>query len=134
MNNNVVTNFYPGDGVRAVVKSEQAVLTSAGADTVARLTILGRITATGKYGFYNVGNSPAGTGTPVAVSLSEVVAAGAGDDPLGVLLAGTVNEDNLIIDGSAPGVGITESIKDLLRTFGIFVETIDETAELDNQT
>jgi len=134
MANNTVVNFDPADGVRAVVKSEQAILTSAGADTVKRLTILGRIAADGKYAFYNAGNNPAGTNVPVDVSLSEVVADGAGDDPVGVLLAGTVDESKLIVDGSNPGVGITAAIKDSLRTFGIFVESATETGVLDNQT
>ena len=39
----------------------------------------------------------------------------------------------LIIDGSAAGVGITDAIKDSLRTFGIIVEPATQTAELDNQ-
>jgi hypothetical protein len=132
MANPIITNFDTEDGVRAVEASEQSVLTSAGADTVARLTILGRITATGKYGFYDSG-AVDGTEVPVAVSLSEVVAAGAGDDPLGVMLKGKVREDKLIIDGTGPGVGITEAIKDSLRTFGIIVEPATETAALDNQ-
>lgn len=133
MANPIITNFDSEDGVRAVEASEQSVLTSAGADTVARLTILGRVTATGKYAFYNVGNTPAGTNVPVAVSLSEVVAAGAGDNPVGVMLKGKVREDKLIIDGTEPGVGITEAIKDLLRTQMIIVESATETAALDNQ-
>lgn len=134
MGNLTVTNFYPGDGVREVKHSEQAILTSAGAVTTKRLTILGRITADGKYAFYNTGNSPTGTNVPVAVSLSEVVSDGAGDDPIGVMLAGIVREGDLIIHGSNPGVGITEAIKDQLRTYGIFVESCDESNVLDNQT
>ena len=132
MSNLINTSFQEEDGARAVEESEQALLTSAGADTVARLTILGRITTGGKYAFYNSGNSPVGTNVPVAVSLSEVVAAGAGDDPVGVMLKGKVREDRLIIDGSAAGVGITDAIKDSLRTFGIIVEPAIETAGLDN--
>jgi len=134
MSNNIVTNFYPGDGVRQVDESEQGLLTSADADTVARLTILGRITATGYYGFYSSGDSPSGVGTPVAVSLSEVVADGAGDDPVGVLLKGKVREEDLIIDGNEAGVGITEAIKDSLRTYGIIVESSTDCNALDNQS
>ncbi len=132
MGNLTRTDFQEEDGVRAVEESEQSLLTSAGADTVARLTILGRVTATGKYAFYNVGDTPAGTAVPVAVSLSEVVAAGAGDDPVGVMLKGKIREDRLIIDGSAAGVGITDAIKDQLRDYGIIVEPATETAALDN--
>lgn len=132
MANPVITNFSTEDGVRAVEASEQSELTLAGADTIARLTILGRITATGKYGPYDSG-AATGVEIPVAVSLSEVVATGAGDFPFGVLLKGKVRTDKLIIDGSSAGVGITHAIKDSLRTSGIIVEDAAETAALDNQ-
>jgi hypothetical protein len=132
MANPTITTFDPYDGVRAVEASEQGELTIGDADDVARLTILGRITATGLYGAYNSGNSPAGTNVPVAVSLSRVNESAAGDYPLSVLLAGRVDSSKLIIDGSEAGVGITEAIKDSLRTFGIIVEDVTETAALDN--
>ena len=132
MANPEITNYTTEDGVRSVEASEQGELTLAGADTIARLTILGRITATGKYGLYASGASD-GTEIPLAVSLSEVVATGAGDFPLGVMLKGKIREDQLIIDGSAAGVGITGAIKDALRTFGIIVEPALETARQDNQ-
>ena len=234
MANPVIVNYDFLDGVRAVSESEQAVLTSAGADTVKRLTILGRIlialgvvaadggntgdgtvtefalAATGapakigtyvltcitavvnggifklvdpagnliadditilagaggvivftgdgmtfkitdgatdfaagdfftltvtagslNYAFYSA-SAVDGSDTPVAVSLSEVVADGAGDDPVGVMLAGRVDSAKLIIDGSAAGAGITATIKDLLRTQMIIVEDYTETAGLDN--
>lgn len=132
MSENLInTSFQEEDGARAVEESEQGLLTSAGAVTVLRLTILGRITATGKYGFYASGNVD-GTEVPKAVSLSEVVAAGAGDDPLGVMLKGKVRTDRLIIHGSAAGVGITDAIKDLLRDYEIIVEDATETSGLDN--
>lgn len=132
MANPEIVNFNTEDGVRAVEASEQALLTSAAADTVAKLTILGRITATGKYGFYAAGASD-GTQTPVAVSLSEVVATAAGDNAVSVLLKGKVRADKLVIDGSLAGVGITEAIKDSLRTFDILVEDATECDALDNQ-
>jgi hypothetical protein len=134
MANNTVTNFYPGDGVREVKASEQAVLTSAGAVTTKRLTILGRITSGGKYAPYASNDSPSGCNIPVAVSLSEVVSDGAGDDPVGVMLQGTVNEADLTIHGGTTGENITEAIKDQLRTYGIIVESIDDANELDNQS
>lgn len=133
MANPEIVNFSTEDGVRAVDTSEQALLTSAAADTVAKLTILGRVTATGKYAFYNVANTPAGTGTPVAVLLNEVVAAAAGDNAASIMLEGKVRADKLVIDGSAAGVGITPAIKDSLRTYGIIVESAEECSALDNQ-
>lgn len=226
MENLTITDFDTEDGVRAVKTSKQALLTSAAADTVFRLTILARILAaagtpgdaqgtgngtatlftlvsgsvpkvgtylftltaaligkitdpdgndiaadialtdgdatvvsagglqftitdgstafvagdyfelpvtagSGNYVYYD----PAGGGgadVPVAVSLSEVVAAAAGNNAVGVLLEGKVREDKLIIDGSAAGVGITDAIKDSLRTYGIIVEPATQTAALDN--
>lgn len=135
MSNNTVTNFYPGDGVRNVKHSEQAEHTNdtGGALTVYRLTILGRITATGLYKQYASGASD-GSQTPVAVSLSEVVHTADGDKPIGVMLQGEVNEGDLIIHGSAAGTGITAAIKDSLRTYGIMVVPRTETGALDNQT
>ena len=133
MPNLEITNFDPGDGIRAVVESEQALLTTIEADTIKRITILGRITATGKYCYYDVGNDPEGSGIPVAISLSEVEADDAGDYVLSVLLQGKVEEEKLIIHGSEPGVGITPAIKDSLRTYGIIVQTAAECATLDNQ-
>jgi len=135
MSNPTITNFYPGDGVRAVEKSEQALHTNdtGGALTVKRLTIQGRITATGLYKQYASG-AVDGSQVPVSISLSEVVHTGNGNKSFGVMLAGTVREGDLIIHGSNPGVGITEAIKDSLRTYGIFVEDVDESNVLDNQT
>ena len=135
MANNTVTNFYPGDGVRKVQYSEQDEHTNdtGGALTVYRLTILGRITATGLYKQYASGASD-GSQTPVAVSLSEVVHAANGDKAVGVLLAGEVEESKLIVHGSAAGTGITAAIKDALRTMGIFVIPRTECNALDNQT
>ena len=135
MSNNTVTNFYPGDGVREVKNSEQGEHTNdtGGAVTVYRLTILGRITATGLYKQYASGAGD-GSEVPVTVSLSEVVHTADGDKAIGVMLAGTVNEGDLIIHGSAAGVGITDAIKDALRTFGIMVIPRTECNTLDNQT
>jgi len=135
MGNNTVTNFYPGDGVREVKHSEQGEHTNdtGGALTVYRLTILGRITATGKYKQYASG-AVDGSQTPVAVSLSEVVHAANGDKAIGVMLQGAVNEGDLIIHGNDAGDGITDAIKDSLRTYGIIVEPRTECNALDNQT
>lgn len=132
MANPNIVNFDTEDGIRAVEASEQGLVTFAGAKTLAKLTILGRITASGKYGFYASGASD-GTEVPVAVLMNEVVATGAGDKAGSILLKGKVRTDKLIIDGSAAGVGITNAIKDALRTFDIIVEDATECAALDNQ-
>jgi len=129
-----VTNYDPHDGIRAVNHDEQGVITFAGAATVAKCTILGRITATGKYCYYSSGDSPAGSANIQGVSLNEVVATGAGDKPIGVMRNGTVDEDLLIIQGNDPGVGITDAIKDALNDIGIRVVNYTDPSILDNQT
>lgn len=135
MANITVTNFTPGDGVREVQHSEQGEHTNdtGGALTVKRLTILGRITATGLYKQYASGAGD-GSEVPVAVSLSEVVHTADGDKPVGIMLSGVVNEGDLIIHGSDPGDGITDAIRDSLRTYGIIAEPRTECNTLDNQT
>ena len=133
MGNLDITNLNPGDGIRAVKVNEQALLTTIEAVIVKRITILGRITATGKYAFYDSGDDPEGVGVPVAVSLSEVVAGALGDFVLAVMLVGKVEEGKLIIHGNDPGEGITPAIKDSLRTFGIIVKPATECNTLDNQ-
>ena len=40
MANLTLTNFDPQDGIRSVIASEQTVITSAGVDTVLKMTIL----------------------------------------------------------------------------------------------
>ncbi len=132
MSNLTITNFSTEDGIRGVSTSEQGVITLTENTTVGRITILGRITATGKYGVYASGATD-GTEKPIAVSVSEAVSTVAGDYAVGVMLGGEVREDSLIIHGSDPGVGITDAIKDMLRDYGIIVKPAVETLALDNQ-
>ena len=132
MENLVITNYFPGSGIKGVRKSEQALLTVAGALIVEVPTILGVITATGKYGVFDVGESD-GTQFPKAVSMSKVEAAGAGDYVLHVILIGDIREENLIIQGGNPGENITKIIKDQLRDYGIIVESYPDDSILDNQ-
>ena len=127
MANPEITNFDIADGVRAVKTSEQALLTTGGAVTVPKLTVLGRIASTGNYGVYKSTNSD-GTENPVAVSLNEVVATSSGDFAVSVLLEGKISSDKLVVDG-----GLTPAIKDSLRDYGIIIEDVTECGELDNQ-
>lgn len=132
MANPIITNFDTRGVVRAVEASEQGKLTSVGALTVEIGTILGRITVSGLYAPYDSGAAD-GSEIPVAVSLSKVEAAGAGDHVLSVLLKGKTQTDKTIIQGSAPGAGITAGIKDDLRTVMIVIEDTTDCSELDNQ-
>jgi len=134
MANMTATTYTPGDGVRKVQHSEQALLTSAGAVTTYRLTLLGRVTSGGKYCPYASNDSPTGANIPVAISLSEVVSDGAGDDVCGILLAGEVEESKIRIHGGTVGANITEAIKDQLRTMGIIVTDSVDCNVLDNNS
>jgi hypothetical protein len=130
----IASDIALNDGTTTVISAGglQFTITDGGTAFVATdffTIIVGA--GTGNYAFF----APAGAGgvqLPKVVSLSEVVAAGAGDDPVGVMLKGKIREDRLIIDGSAAGVGITDAIKDQLRDYGIIVEPATETAALDN--
>lgn len=132
MENPVITNYFPGSGIKGVKKSEQALLTTDGALVVEPVTILGVITATEKYGVYDSEASD-GTENIKAVSISKVEADSAGNYPLQVILAGDVRLQNLIIQGGNPGENITKEIRDELRKYSIFVESIPDDSVLDNQ-
>jgi len=134
MSNCTITAFYPGDGVRSAEKTEQAELTSAGAVTTYRLTILARVTSGGKWCPYASNDSPSGANVPRGISLSEVVADGAGDDPVGVLIKGEVEEEKIRIYGGNAGENITEAIKDYLKAAGIYVVSRSDKNILDTLT
>ena len=53
MANLTITNYDPQSWLRRVDASEQGLLTGLGADVFTAGTLLGRITATGKYYVYN---------------------------------------------------------------------------------
>jgi hypothetical protein len=129
--NITITNYDTSLGIRPE-NTEQSVITGSTTDTFIRGTILGRITATGKYYPYNTGNDPAGTNVPVAILLNEVVTTGAADFPAGIMLTGEIDEDKCMIDGGTLGANITEAIKDSLRTMGIIVKSKTECGVIDN--
>jgi len=67
MSNLIRTDYQEEDGARAVRASEQGLLTSAGAETVKRLTLLGRISVA--VGAAAPGGSNTGNGTITVYSL-----------------------------------------------------------------
>ena len=133
MANLTITNYDPQSWLRRNDLSDQYLFTGDGADSFTAGTILGRITSSGKYYVYNVGDSPAGTVTPCAILMHDLTTTAAVDYPVHVLLAGEVDSALITIDGSAAGAGITEAIKDSLRTFGIHVVDKTELNDLDTQ-
>ena len=131
MANISITNYNTSNGIRPK-DTQQSAITGLGADAFVRGTILGRITATGKYYPYNVGDTPTGSSTPVAILLNDITTTDTSDYPAGIMLTGEIDLDKIIIDGSAAGVGITEAIKDALRTLGIIVKAQTEVGVIDN--
>lgn len=133
MANLTITNYDPQSWLRRVDLSEQHVLTGLGADVFTAGTILGRITATGKWYVYNVANTPAGTGTIQGILMNAITTTDTSDYPCQILLKGEVDSALITIDGSDAGTGITVAIKDTLRGVGIDVVDKTELNDLDTQ-
>jgi|SRR6185312_2650342 len=102
------------------------LFTSAGADVLLAGTILARDTSTLKLRLYVKGGSTAGNGVPQFVLTYPVTIAGAGDVPVRVLAAGTVNRDRLVIDADQNANNVDAAVIDLLRSVGIQVEFVEQ--------
>ena len=74
-----------------------------------------------------------GAQIPKQVIRDALTATGAGDLPCRPIVSGQVRAGDLVIDGTAAGVGITDAIIDQLRDFGIIAMATTQRAELDNQ-
>ena len=98
--------------------SRDEVLVFAGAGTVLRGTLLGRVTATGKLKPLATA-AVDGSQNAVAVLTYDVTAAGAGDVAIRALVKGQVNRNRLIIALDGNGTNITPAILDQLRDYGI---------------
>jgi hypothetical protein len=131
MANPTITNYEAYDGIKPE-DTEQKVITGSGADSFIRGTILGVITATGKYYPYNTGDSPSGTNIPKAILLNDVTTSASADYPAGIMLTGEIDEDKVMIDGGTQGANITQAIKDQLRDYGIIVKSKTEFGAIDN--
>lgn len=107
-------------------------LVFAGAATVLQGTILGRVTASGKFTPFVVGGT-GGEEIPKAVLTYEVTATGAGDIQIRALTSGVVKKDKLVIDADGDDSNITEAILDQLRDYNISAVDAFELGRLDNQ-
>jgi hypothetical protein len=132
MANLTITNYDPQTFLRRVDLTEQNTLTGAGADVFTAGTLLGRITATGKWQVYASGASD-GTQNIQGILLNAVTTTDTSAYPVQVLLRGEVEKALITIDGSAAGVGITKAIEDTCRSIGIDVVTKTELNDLDTQ-
>jgi hypothetical protein len=105
------------------------LLTFAGADTYAKGTILGRVTASGKLVPFATAAAD-GSEVPKAVLTYDVTRTGAGDEPIRALIGGKVNRNRLIIDADGNGNNITNAILDQLRAAGITPIDVDQIGTL----
>jgi hypothetical protein len=112
------TNYYNSAIALEGEQFRDEVLLFTGAGTVAKGTILGRITASGKLKPFATGSSD-GSQIPVALVTYDVTATGAGDVAARALVRGVVNRNKLIIAADGNGNNITPAIIDQLRDYGI---------------
>ena len=129
----VATNLDPAGVGLFDVECLTGTITFAGADTLAKGTILAVDTSSGTasapaYIIFN----PGGAGdalVPSAVLQEEVVATGAGTKVIHPIVKGTVRFESLVIDG---GAAITATHMLALRDKGILAKPVNDLAEYDN--
>ena len=108
---------------------EDAVAVFGGAATWPAGSVLGKVTASGKYARFAPGAAD-GSEVPIAVLSQDVEAAGAGDVAIRPLIAGRVRAGDLVnnVDAALTAVQI-----DQLRDYSIIALGTTQLAELDNQ-
>jgi hypothetical protein len=117
-NYDVTTNRYGGSIALDQAVHRDEVLVFAGAGTVLKGTLLGRVTATGKLKPMATAAND-GSQNAQSVLTYDVTATGAGDVAIRAMVEGQVNRNRLIIALDGNGTNITPAILDQLRNFGI---------------
>lgn len=129
-----ITNVNTSSVAMEGAAYRDGLLTFAGAATVLEGTILARDSVSLKYVPYAIGGVTNENGIPKAIqSAGNVVAAGAGDEPVRPLIEGRVRKELLIVDADGDGSNITEAILDQLREYGIVALDVQELQIQDNQ-
>ena len=96
-------------------------------------TILARDSVSGLLVIFVKGGSTNENGIPKAVITYELVAAGAGDFPVRVLVSGSVRKERLIIDADGDATNIDAAVMDQLRDYSIVAIDVSELNIQDNQ-
>lgn len=110
----------------------QFTITDGGTDFSAGATATLTVTADGKLVPF-VASGAGGAQRPIGVLTYDVVAAGAGNVPVRVMVAGEVNANRLIIDADGTGANVTAAVLDQLRRAGIVATDVKMLSVLDNQ-
>lgn len=132
MSNITITDNDAGHIVLDDKGWEDGLLTFGGAGTVKKGTILARHGGTLKFIPYVKGGTDNANGVPRAVVTHDVEAEGAGDVPVRVLAAGTVNQRRLVIHADGDAENIDGAVRDLLRATGIIPQDVEQLAREDN--
>ena len=106
-------------------------ITEGGTDFVAGDTFTMVVVLNGKMVPFVIGGV-AGAGIPTEVVTYDVVAAGAGDEPIRGMISGEVRKEKLIINADGDGSNITAAILDQLRSAGLTAGSVGELNIADN--
>lgn len=132
----VVTNLIQTVGAGAATVFEAAgltfTITDAGTDFAVDDTATLTVVANGKMVPYAIAGL-GGAQIPKAVLTYDVTAAGAGDEQIRAMVAGSVRKERLIISADGDGSNITDAILDQLRDFTIVSTDVQELNINDNQ-
>lgn len=107
-------------------------LTLAGADIIAKGTILARDSASLKLVIFVKGGSTNENGIPKTVMTAELDADGAGDFPVRPQIAGDVKLSQLIIDADGDGSNIDAEVIEQLRDYTILAVDSRQLSKFDN--
>lgn len=129
----VITNIDLGSYRHSYNKEQPDTLTLAGADTIAKGTILARDSVSGKLVLFVKGGATNENGIPKAILAEEITVTGAGDSSVRVTISGNVKKPYLIIDADGDDSNIDAVVKDQLSDYGITVLEVTEHGILDNQ-
>lgn len=120
----------PLSGANAEFKDD--TLNLAGADTIAKGTILARDSVSLKLVLFVKGGGVNENGIPKAVMTSELIVTGGGDSQVRPQISGDVKLSQLIIDADGSGVNIDDEVIDQLRDYGLLAQASRQLSKFDN--
>lgn len=129
----VITNVDLGSVILKDGEFRDELLTFAGAGTVVEGTILARDSVSGNLVPYVIGGATNENGIPKCVVTYDVVAAGAGDVPVRIMVTGSLRAQRLVVDADGDNSNITNAILDQLRDYSLVAIDVQELNILDNQ-
>lgn len=133
MANLTITNVDLGSVIFKDAEFRDDLLTFAGAATVVEGTILARDSVSLKLVPFVKGGATNENGIPKAVLTYDVTAAGAGDESIRDMVAGTIRAGRLIINADGDNSNVDAAVLDQLRDYSLVTIDVQELNILDNQ-